>query len=153
MSLQLAAVLLGDLTTEDDRDFVRLADGAVGEPVMLIETQPGGERQIGIHAHKHPAPMSVVEIEVVLYHPAFGDPKVPAVRLPVADCRHDPSWLSGLEDDDDLVRPGALEVALDKFIAAALRRLDNRSAPSVGPLLDPGLKLFCGTAQYIAVTG
>ena len=30
LGLQLAAVLLGDLAAEDDRDLVRLADGPVG---------------------------------------------------------------------------------------------------------------------------
>ena len=47
---------------------------AVGEPVMLIETDPGGERQIGAHAYEHAAPAPVV-----LADPAFGDLKVPAV--------------------------------------------------------------------------
>jgi hypothetical protein len=35
--LQLAAVLLRDLATEDDRDLVRLADRAVGVEQALAE--------------------------------------------------------------------------------------------------------------------
>ena len=96
------------------------------------------------------APAAVVDIEIVLHHPALGDLQVPAVRPSVADCRHDPRRLSGLENDDNLIRLGALEVGFDKFVAPALWRLDNRRAPSLGPLLDPGLKLFGGTAQHIA---
>jgi MFS family permease len=93
---------------------------AVGHPMMLIETDPDGERQIGAHPHKHPAPAAVVDIEVVLHDPTLGDLKVPSVRLLVADCRHDPRRFSGSEDNDDLIRHGALEVGLDKFIAASL---------------------------------
>ena len=119
---------------------------AVGQPVMLIETDPGGERQIGTHAHEHPAPASVVDREVVLHDPALGDLQVPAVCLSVADCGHDPRRLSGFEDDDNLIRRGAFEMRLNKFVAPAPWRLDNRGAPSVGLLLELGLELFCGTA-------
>jgi len=37
LGLQLAAVLLGDLATEDDGDLVRLADRAVGVAQPLAE--------------------------------------------------------------------------------------------------------------------
>jgi hypothetical protein len=123
---------------------------AVGQPVMLIETDPGRERQIRAHAHEHAAPAPVVDIEVVLHDPAVGDLQVPAVRLLVADRRHDPRRLSGFEDDDDLIRLGTLEVGFDKFVATTLRRLDDRSLPSVGLLLHPALELFSGGAQHIA---
>jgi hypothetical protein len=85
-----------------------------------------------------------------LHDPTVGDLKVPAVRLPVADCRDDPRRLSGFEDDDNLIRLGAFEVGLDKFVAPALWRLDKRSIPLVGLLLHPSLKLFSGAAQHIA---
>src|SRR5215472_192745 len=42
LGLQLAAVLLADLATEDDRDFVRLADGAVGVEQALAELVESG---------------------------------------------------------------------------------------------------------------
>jgi hypothetical protein len=74
----------------------------------------------------------------------------PVVGLSVADCRHDPCRLSGLENDDNLIRLDALEVGFDKFVAPALWRLDNRRAPSAGLLRYPGLKLFGGAAQHIA---
>jgi len=100
-------------------------------------------------AHNHPAPVPVVAIEVVLHDPALGDLQVPAVGLSVADCRHDPGRLSGLEDDDNLIRLGALEVGFDKFVAPAFWRVDNRRAPSIGLLLDPDLELFGGAPQHI----
>ena len=122
----------------------------VRQPVMLIEINPSGERQVRAHPHEHPAPGLVVDIEVVLHDPAAGDLKVPAVHLLVADCRHDARRLSGFEDDDDLIRLGAAEVGLDKFVAAALGRLDDRSIPFAGLLLHPALELFSGAAQHIA---
>src|SRR6516165_11365677 len=117
---------------------------------MLIETDPGGKRQIRAHAYEHPAPAWVVDIEVVLHDPALGDLQVPAVGLLVADCRHDPGGLSGLEDDDDPVRRCALEVWLDKFVAPAFWRLNDRSIPFVGLLLDPTLELLGRAAQHIS---
>ena len=114
---------------------------------MLIETNPGGERQIGAHAHEHPAPASVADIEVVLHDSALGDLKVPAVRLFVADCRHDAGRLSGLEDDDHPIRLCGLEVALDKFVTPAFWRLDDRSTAFVGLLLDPTLELPRSTSR------
>jgi hypothetical protein len=123
---------------------------AVGQPVMLIETDPCRERQIRAHANEHTTPAPVVDIEVVLHDPAVGDLKVPAVGLPVADCRHDARRLTGFEDDDDLIRLGAAEVGLDEFVAATLGRLDDRSIPSVGLVLHPVLELFGGAAQHIS---
>ena len=61
---------------------------ALGQPMMLIEADAGGERQVGTDADKHPSPLPVVHIEVVLGHPAIGDLKMPAVRFAVADRGH-----------------------------------------------------------------
>ena len=85
-----------------------------------------------------------------MHDPAVGDLKVPTVRLPVADCRHDARRLTGFEDDDDLIRLGTPEVGLDKFVATTLWRFHDRSLPSVGLLLHPALELFSGGAQHIA---
>jgi len=52
-----------------------------------------------------------------------------------------------LQDDHNLVRISALEVRLDKFVSAALWRLDNWSIPADSLLLDPGLKLFRSTSR------
>ena len=58
---------------------------AIGQPVMLIEADAGGERQVGTDANKHPFPLPVVDTEVVLDDPAVGDLKMPAVLFAVAD--------------------------------------------------------------------
>jgi hypothetical protein len=123
---------------------------AVRQPVVLVQADPSGERQIRAHAHEHPPPPAVVDIEVVLDNPAIGDLKVPTVSLLVADRRHDPGGLSRLQDDGDVIRLCRLEVGVDEFVATSLRSLDDRSVPLRRLLLDPDLKLFCGTAQDIA---
>jgi hypothetical protein len=123
---------------------------AVGQPVVLIETDPSGERKIRAHADKHPSPPLVVDIEVVLHNPAVADLKMPTVSLLVADCGHDPRGFSRLQNDDDLIRRCALEVRVDKFVTTALRSLDDWGVPPGRSLLHPDLKLFCSTAQDIA---
>ena len=120
---------------------------------MLVETDPSGEWQIRTHAHEHPAPAAIVDIEVVLHDPALSDLQVPAACVSVADRRHDPCRLSGLEDDDNLIRLGALEVGLDKFVASALWRLDNHRAPSVGLLLDPLWNCSAAPCRTSRLTG
>ena len=45
---------------------------------------------------------------------------------------------------------GASKIGLDKFVAPALWRLDNRRVPVLGLRLHPRLKLFGGGAQHIA---
>src|SRR6201987_3398119 len=117
---------------------------------MLIVTAPRRGRRRRAHANKNPAPAPSVDIEVVLHHPAVGDLKVPPIHPLVADCGHDPCRLSGFEDDHNLIRLGAAEVGLDKFVAATLWRLDDWSIPAVGLLLPPLLELFGGPPRHIA---
>ena len=45
---------------------------------------------------------------------------------------------------------GASKIGLDKFVAPALWRLDNRRVAVLGLRLHPRLKLFGGGAQHIA---
>jgi hypothetical protein len=85
-----------------------------------------------------------------LHDPALGDLQMPPVDLLVADCGHDPRRLPGFDDDDNLVRFGVSEIGLDKFVAPALWRLDDRRVPFLGLALHPGLELFGGVAQHIA---
>ena len=84
-----------------------------------------------------------------MHDPAFGDLKVPAVDLLVADRRHDSRRFARFEDDDDLIPLGTLQVGLDN-VAPALWRLDDRSVPFFGLLFDPALELLGGVAQHLA---
>src|SRR6516225_4170306 len=44
---------------------------AIREPMVLVETHPRRERKVGAHAHEHPTPALVVDIEVILDNPAI----------------------------------------------------------------------------------
>ena len=67
---------------------------AIGQPVVLIEANAGGEWKIGAHANEHSPPVPVVDVEIILNHPALGDLKMPSVRELVADSNHDALPLS-----------------------------------------------------------
>ena len=45
---------------------------AVSQPVMLIEANSGGKRQIRTHPNEHSAPVPVIDVEVVLHDPALS---------------------------------------------------------------------------------
>jgi hypothetical protein len=113
----------------------------VRHPVVLIQTDPGGEGKVGADTHEHASPAPVVHVEVVLHDPALGELQVPAIVLGVADGDHDPGGLSGLQDDDHLVGLRSLEVRLDKLVAAAGRSVQDGDVPRLGAVLDPALKL------------
>src|SRR6516162_1232116 len=58
---------------------------AMGEAMMLVETDAGRKGEVGTEANEHSAPVPIVEVEVVLNHPALGQLQMPAIVLPVAD--------------------------------------------------------------------
>src|SRR5262249_35245675 len=58
---------------------------AVGEPMMLIEADAGGERKVGADAHEYPAPLPVVGGEVGLDDPTVGDWQMPTAAPALAD--------------------------------------------------------------------
>jgi len=43
----------------------------IGQPVMLVEADPGGERKVGTHANKHASPAGIVDVNVVLNNPTL----------------------------------------------------------------------------------
>jgi hypothetical protein len=43
---------------------------AIGQPMVLIESDAGGEWKIGAHANEHSPPVPIVDVAVVLGHPA-----------------------------------------------------------------------------------
>ena len=112
------------------------------KPVMLIKADTGGERKIRTDAHKQPTPPSVIDVEVVLNDPAICDLKMPSVGLAIIHGRHDACRLARLENHNDFVGLGSVEVGINEVITAALRGFDNRDVPLAGPSLEPSLELF-----------
>ena len=122
---------------------------AVGQPMVLIETDTGGEWKVRADPHEHPSPIPVIDVKVVLNDPALRELEVPSVCDLVADGNHDPRRFSRLEDGHDGVRLGPFEIRVDKFVTTALRRFDNRDVALLGPLRHPALKLIGDAAQGV----
>ena len=116
---------------------------------MLIQVDPCREGQIRTKAYEHPSPAAVVDVEIVLLHPALRDLQMPAVILFVSDRNHNPSRFTGLEDHHNLIGFGPPEVWLHELVTPAAGSLHDRSAPLLRPILDPILELLGDTAEDI----
>ena len=90
---------------------------AKSQPVMLIETNACGEREIGADPYKHLSPTRVLDVEVVLIDPTVLPGQMPTVLF--ADGGQDGGGLARFDDGHDLIRLGASEVALHEIIAPA----------------------------------
>ena len=80
----------------------KLGDAAFGPECCQVVTKRGEGVAFGRAAERgDPSPLSVVDIEVLLDHPAIGDLKMPAVRFAVADRGPNASRLARPENDHD----------------------------------------------------
>ncbi len=114
---------------------------AVGQPMVLIEADTGGERKVRTDAHEHPPPIAVIDVKVVLNDPTLRELEVPSVCDLVADGGHDPRRFSRPEDGHDCVGLGPFEIRVDEVVTTALRCFDNRNVALFGPLRHPALEL------------
>src|SRR5262252_1598526 len=122
---------------------------AVGQPMVLVEADAGGERKVGADAHEHSSPVPVIDVKVVLNDPALRELEVPSVRELVADGSHDAGGFASFEDDHDCIGLGPFEIRVDEFVTTAFRRLHDRNVALGGPLVHPALKLVDDAAQGI----
>jgi hypothetical protein len=76
----------------------------IRQPVMLIQTDPGGEGKVWADPDEHPSPEAVGEVEVVLHDPALRELQMPAVVRRVPDGDQDPGRFSTLENPRPLRR-------------------------------------------------
>src|SRR6516225_3693072 len=67
-------------------------------------SKPAPSRQVEAHAHEHPAPTLVMNVKVILHHPALRDLQMPSIVLLIPDSHHDAGWFPPLNDGHDLVR-------------------------------------------------
>ncbi len=95
-----------------------------GQPLVLIEAEAGGGRQAEADPDKQGSEPPVVQVEVVLVHPALLELQGIAVGRLAIDTHDDAGRLAGLEDHHNLVGLGAAEVG---------GRRTRRGAPR-GPL-------------------
>src|SRR5436309_16011998 len=92
---------------------------------MLIETDTGGEREIGANPYEHSSPMGVLDIEVILIDPTPLHLEMPTIVFP--DGGHVGGGLTCFDNGYNLIGLGTLEVALHKVIAPAWGILDRKS--------------------------
>ena len=103
-----------------------LAAYAVSQPMVLIEADTRRKRQIGTDAHKHPTPVSVVNVKVVLHDPTLRQLEVPAVLF--SDGNHDPGWFPGFENNHHCIVLGVLKVGIKRTSVFWRRRRTCRLA-------------------------
>src|SRR5256884_8638824 len=84
---------------------------------MLIETDTGGEREIGANPYEHSSPMGVLDIEVIWIDPTPLHLEMPTIVFP--DGGHVGGGLTCFDNGYNLIGLGTLEVALHKVIAPA----------------------------------
>src|SRR5271167_4955764 len=122
---------------------------AMGQPMMLVETNAGRKREVGRDANEHSAPVAIVDVEVVLHDPALGQLQVPAIVLFVPDGGENACWFSCLQDDDQLVGLSTAKVKFNKLIATTLGSLQDGGTPLLGTILYPMVELISDLPQHI----
>jgi len=90
------------------------------EPVVLVQANACGEREIGTHAHEHAAPMWIVYVEVKLVHPALFVLQMGAIVVLVSHGDQDAGWFTCFQDGHHLVGFGIVEVCVQKLVSPAL---------------------------------
>src|SRR6516162_8298445 len=115
---------------------------------MLIETDAGGEGEIGADPYEQLSPTGVLNIEVVLLDPAPFHLQMPTIVLP--DGGHDGGGFASFDDGHDLIGLGTSEVALHEIIAPAWGIFLNGYAPFLGAVLGPVVILRSDVAQHLS---
>src|SRR5437763_13657356 len=112
---------------------------------MLIETDTGGEREIGANPYEHSSPMGVLDIEVILIDPTPLHLEMPTIVFP--DGGHVGGGLTCFANGYTLIGLGRLGVALQKVIAPAWGIFFNGSTPFLGAGLAPIVILGASVAD------
>ena len=122
---------------------------AMGEPVMLVETDAGGKGEVGAQADEHPTPAAIVDIKVILHDPPLRQLQMPSVVLFVANGSQDACWFSCLQDDDHLVGFGMTKIGLDKVVASTFGSFQDGGVPFLATILHPVVELISDFSQHI----
>src|SRR5208337_2592616 len=124
---------------------------AQGQPVVLIETDARREGEIGTDPHKHLTPTGVLDVEVVLFHPASLHFQMPTLVFP--DGGHDGSGFAGFDDGHHLIGLGTPEVAIHEIITSSRRIFLNGYSPFLRTVFGPVVVLRGDVAQYLPTHG
>ncbi len=118
---------------------------------MLVQVDAGREGEVRAKAHEHAAPGPILDIKVVLLHPALLIFQMPLLRGPFANADQDASGLAGFENGDDLIGLGTSEIGGDEVLALLLLGgIQNRSAGLAGAVLHPVVVLSGDVPEDLA---
>src|SRR5215469_4907214 len=118
---------------------------------MLIQTDPGGEGEVRTYANEHRSPFAVLEIEVILLHPAILGSQMPL--LPGADGGHNASGFARLDDHYHLVGLRLLKIGFDEFVAPTFWVLYDFHVPALSHVLNPVVILVRHLPQDVPAHG
>jgi len=120
------------------------------QPIMLVEADPCGEREIRTHAHEHGPPVLVVQIEVILIHPALFVFQMRVIVVLSSDRHQNTGWFPSFQDDGNAVGSGVFQIRQNEIVAPLfLRRVNNGRAPFFRPVLHPIQKLVGNFRQTV----
>ncbi len=106
---------------------------AKSQPMMLIQAYSGGERKVRTHANKHGPPVLVVEIEIVLIHPALLQFQMRALVLLSANGNEDASGFASFQNDGHMIGFGLLQVRQHEIVAPLLLRSFDDGCIPISP--------------------
>jgi len=111
---------------------------ALGQPVVLVEVDAGGEGEVRAKAHELAAPGAVVDIEVVLVYPTLLVFQMPLLGGAFTDADQDASGLGGFENGHDRIGRGASKIGSDEVLAPVLLRgVEDGFTRLAGAVLHP----------------
>src|SRR6266567_6451872 len=95
----------------------------------------------------HSPPVRIVQVEVILVHPTLLVLQMWAIVVPATNRDRDAGRFPCFQDCHHLVGFGVLEVGLHELVpptvvTVAVGRFENRSAPFLGSVLEPKLKMI-----------
>lgn len=96
---------------------------------MLVQTDASREGEIGTDAYKHPAPIRIVDVKVVVFHPPLLQFQMPAIVLLAANRGEDASRFAGLENADNLIGSSLFEIGIHQLVPAHAGIIDNGRSP------------------------
>src|SRR5208283_4186962 len=115
---------------------------------MLIETDAGREGKIRADPHEYGSPVAIVDIEIILVHPAPLHLQVPVLLL--ADGGHDAGWFPRFDNGDDLIGRSFAKTRSEEIVAPLFRIGLDFDLPLLRSVADPVVVLVGNLVQQVA---
>ena len=115
---------------------------------MLVETHPGGEGEIGADPHEHGSPVAIVDIEIILIHPAPLHLEVPVLLL--ADGLQDAGGFPGFDNGDHLIGRRFAKTRSEEIVASAFGIGLDGETPFLRSVPHPVVVLVGNVMQHLA---